>query len=525
MTNRTNTSEQPKSNRRKLYQIHTWVGFHLAFLMMVVLATGTFATVSNEIDWLIQKEMRVTPGDKKVSWQTMTDAINNYAPDVAINNIQHLHGDYLAYRALVKNTAERSYYIYVNQWNGAVTGETSRITVQRVLRDLHRHLFFPKQIGLWFVSSMAFILLISLYTGLKTSRNWKTLMTRVRTHKGTRVMIGDAHKATGLWSVWLIVVMAVTGIWYLAELGSEIAAFVKKDPTLTFITQPSGLSEQRLKELGDTIETPLVSDIVKATEKALPEIKGSITNIRFPSTVGRPIEVLGVRDNPLLRERANRVFLDPENLDIIEVQRSENISWVSWVNEIADPLHFGFFGGIITKLIWFIFGLAMTSLSITGVYLTWRRLKSKETSRPQMLTLPILILGLVYGYLFWYPSYLPPKQATNQKTINHKINDTLSLSANLSLNKENQANGRIRLSISNAKDIPNIKEVYAQASKKNELIGKLQKAKATLLHTTSIFKASLAEQSLIDADTLVITIALHTGQIMTANVPIKEKSS
>jgi len=161
-------TQQPelKSSRRKLFKLHSWVGFHLAFIMAIVLATGTIATVSNEIDWLIQSDMRVTPGDKRVSWQTMTDAVNEFAPNSTILTITDI-----------------------------VTGTTGLITVQRVFRDLHRYLFMPSVIGLPVVGSMAFILLISLYTGLKTARNWKTLMTRVRTNKGSRVLIGDAHKA------------------------------------------------------------------------------------------------------------------------------------------------------------------------------------------------------------------------------------------------------------------------------------------------------------------------------------------
>jgi uncharacterized iron-regulated membrane protein len=34
---------------------------------------------------------------------------------------------------------------------------------------------------------------------------------------------------------------------------------------------------------------------------------------------------------------------------------------------MADPLHFGTFGGVWTKLVWFVFGLAMTSLAVSGV--------------------------------------------------------------------------------------------------------------------------------------------------------------
>ena len=43
---------------KRLYNLHAWLGFQLAILMFVVLATGTLATLSNEIDWLIFPELR-----------------------------------------------------------------------------------------------------------------------------------------------------------------------------------------------------------------------------------------------------------------------------------------------------------------------------------------------------------------------------------------------------------------------------------------------------------------------------------
>jgi uncharacterized iron-regulated membrane protein len=36
---------------------------------------------------------------------------------------------------------------------------------------------------------------------------------------------------------------------------------------------------------------------------------------------------------------------------------------------MADPLHFGSFGGWPVWLLWFLFGAALTALSFTGVYL------------------------------------------------------------------------------------------------------------------------------------------------------------
>jgi uncharacterized iron-regulated membrane protein len=47
---------------------------------------------------------------------------------------------------------------------------------------------------------------------------------------------------------------------------------------------------------------------------------------------------------------------------------------------MADPLHFGSFGDWPVRLLWFLFGAAMTALSFTGVYLYGLRVSDAARS-------------------------------------------------------------------------------------------------------------------------------------------------
>ena len=387
--------KKKKTRRQKLYYLHAWVGFHLAVIMTVVLFTGTFATISKELDWLANPAMRVAPDGDQVSWQTMIDAVREHDPATTIVGIGAGVGDHFAYGVVGYDGEGIAKVTFVDQWTGEVTGHGGIFNIKYFFRQLHRYLFLPSYIGLTIVSSMAIILSISLYTGLKTSRNWRTLMTRIRFSKGARVAIGDAHKAAGLWSIWFFLLIISTGLWYYAEfLGT---GFEPEQPTV---------AEERLASMADVLVDPKVSEILAAAKAAYPDLQ--ISGVNYGAIAGPgPTIVGGTVGNPIVRERANAVFLDPFSLEVIHVARDRDLGWLQWINQIVDPLHFGNFGGLPLKLIWFTFGLFMTSLSISGVWLTWRRLKSRGASRMQLAVLPILLLAGVSGSLTYVGTNLP----------------------------------------------------------------------------------------------------------------------
>jgi uncharacterized iron-regulated membrane protein len=86
-----------------------------------------------------------------------------------------------------------------------------------------------------------------------------------------------------------------------------------------------------------------------------------------------PVVVQGQWRAWLVRERTNAIFIDPVSDRVIgERVASEMAAIERWVHT-ADPLHFGNFGGLATKLIWVAFGLLLTGLCATGVVIFTKR--------------------------------------------------------------------------------------------------------------------------------------------------------
>lgn len=400
-----NHNTAQRKHRKKLYNLHAWVGFQLSIVLFIILASGTIATISNEIDWLVFEEMRTfnTPLPNKqetdnevVKWTNIYQAALRYAEQAKIKSISSMDHDNFTYRVRAQFPDGKDRFIHVDQYTYEVTGDIPILTVQRFFRDFHRYLFMPNYLWLPTVTFFAFILAISLYTGIKTTRNWKTAITRLRLNQGSRVLFSDLHKLIGLWSLWFFVVIVITSWWYLFEFGSAVIGnrFAPSAPKASLITNFEELNPVSANQFYDAFES---------TVQTIDDWQ--ITSVLFPSSNTAALRFTGVESNPLLRKRAHSVDVDITNLNIVGVQEPKTMTWTNYLNEYADPLHFGYFGGLITKLIWFVFGAGLTTLSATGVLMTWKRTKTSALTRIQKRTLPILLLAVVY-FIFWLQRYV-----------------------------------------------------------------------------------------------------------------------
>ncbi|MEQ8265358.1 PepSY-associated TM helix domain-containing protein [Pseudohaliea sp.] len=375
---------RPRTLRKRLYGWHSWAGFQLALLSFIVLLSGTLAVLGDEIDWLLDENRRIEAFEGRPAWSAMYATVRDRYPGRPVQMLSLGELPTMAAQARIRLEDGRPRRLFLDPASGAVLGEGHWLSVQRVLRDFHRYLFIiPSGLGLPLVTVVALVLAVQLATGLVTVRKWGSGLVTLRANRGLRVFLGDLHRSTGLWSTWFTALMVVTSLWYFAEWvihsgGGRAAA------PMAAVSAPAGPAA-RLRPLGD---------YVAAAERAYPGFEPR--SILFPDERRAQLIITGRGGDWLVRDRAARVTVDARDARVLAVQQPGSLTTLEYLADLADPWHFGDVGGLATKLLWFVFGLVLTGLSATGVWLTWRRTRAGP-SRWHALSGGMLLVAAVFG--------------------------------------------------------------------------------------------------------------------------------
>ncbi len=356
--------------RRAWFDWHSWVGLNLSLLMTFVVLTGTLATVSQELDWLATPAMRASslPAATPPAGTMLAEFDREY-PEADATALYFPRERWLAPSLIGSHPEGERFRVFFDAATGEIQGTGPWNNWQRFLRETHRHLMLPLNIGLTVVSLLSIPLLVSFVSSLYVYRRWwrgffrwprrtdEPAETPSR-RKTRRRFWGDLHRLAGVWSLWFVLLIALTSVWYLVEhLGLNARL-----PALERSAAAAAEASPRLLETNPRALDRLLAE----AKRRHPDL---VVRTILPGASVGAVLIRGQANTLLVRDRANHVAFDGHTGELRDVRRGEELDWHNRISEAADPLHFGYFGGPLTRYVWFVFGALMTALSISGVYL------------------------------------------------------------------------------------------------------------------------------------------------------------
>ncbi len=376
----TTIGNKKKSSSKLWFLVHSWLALPLWVFVFFVCLTGTIATVSQEIVWLANPAVRASPpSDDAVvlGYDAIMENVLRERPDAAVQFISRPVKSQFALTVRVSYPDATSASLYVNPYTGHIQGSTSGFSFQQFIRALHGWLLMPFTNGFnfgWYaVSFLGLPMLGSLITGLVVyKRFWRGFMRpRLRAGQGPRVFWGDFHRLAGIWSIPFIAIISVTAVWFLIQAilsDNHISISTEGPPAVVARTDiPVAPAGQR----------PSIISLDRAAQIAhetFPDLEPSFVSLPFNAY--SHIEVGGRGSYPLLFETMD---INPYNGAVAGTRRVSDRSALELVTESMRPLHTGDFAGLWLKLVYFLFGLLLTCMVLSGLMI-WTKRTVKQTA-------------------------------------------------------------------------------------------------------------------------------------------------
>jgi len=373
-------AKSPKKSKSKLwFLVHSWLALPIWFFVLIVCFTGMLAVVSQEIVWLANPDVRASQPDdsaERLSFQQVLDALNQAEPDMSVRSLSQPDGSHFAIKARVTLADGTTPTLYVNPYTGAIQGKMPDFNFEAFTRALHGWWLVPFTNGYswgWYlVSLLGLPMLASLVTGLVVYKKfWKGFFKPVRTGHGSRIFWGDLHRLAGVWSIWFIAVISITGIWFLIQA-------ILGDNHITISSEPvvPVIAREQVPQTNDGSPAPRI-DLDEAARIAGLAIPGlDISSVSLPATAYSHIDLGGRGWYPLMFQSA---AVNPYTRVVDSQFLLGDRSALEFVTESMRPLHTGDFGGLAIKLVWFFFGLVLTLMVLSGL-LIWTKRTAQATA-------------------------------------------------------------------------------------------------------------------------------------------------
>lgn len=186
-----------KSNRSALWlAMHGWLGLPVWAFMFFVCLTGSVATVSEEIIWVINPAARAaapSAAAQKLTYDQIVARVKAQQPEAYVSAISIPVKDMFAWHVRIDRPGGNFVLLYVNPYTGDIQGEMAGFDLRQFLRALHGWLLVPftnmHSLGWYVVSALSIPLLGSLITGLVVYKKfWRAfLLPRLRLNSGSKI--------------------------------------------------------------------------------------------------------------------------------------------------------------------------------------------------------------------------------------------------------------------------------------------------------------------------------------------------
>ena len=378
-------SRKSKTENKRLWAIHSWVGLYAGVAIAFLSVTGVAALFRIEADHVLNPGLRTV------------ESLGHKVPMTpVVEKIQALHPDKQLFEIELPKTSDGTWNIrfvakesdplfpvlwevFVHPYTGETLGERNYYkTFNYFLRNIHVR-FYEAWFGRQIVGLAGLALLVSTITGFLIYGKFmkKQFFGSIRKQK-LRVQQADLHKLIGITALVFNLMIAITGTWLGLQGYLQKWLSIERPNTYAIAEKPLD-AEQDIQYVFN------YDSVCIATTNNFPQLIP--LHIR-PSTNGdRTVTVLGNVPGQVYERSNNKLVLDKLDYRMLFKYNINQGNFGDKVFYVQEALHFGDFGGITLKVLYSFLGITSGFLSITGFVVYLERTRKKRQVKAGFIAL------------------------------------------------------------------------------------------------------------------------------------------
>jgi len=351
--------------KKKLHKWHSISALIAMLPIFIISITGSILVFKVELDtWLMPEHMSVSidRSEKRKSLDELIHKVKNENPAHEIGTWEIFDDKKRTDTAyLIERGTTNWSKVYLNQYTAQVLSKPVGLShnITDWLLDLH-YKFLLETKGMFVGAIVSLILLFLGISGIILYRKFWRYFFTLRFGLAKRIFFSDLHKMVGISSSPVLLILAFTGAyWNISLVIHEVVEHVIEEPYI--MTKPLHNQELSIQQLYEQTSSEITS--FNATYLVLPFEPNM--DITFYGEVESP--------NPLNSEYANMINFDKNTGKTTFTQDIRDTGSFTVFEDTFRKLHFGYFAGLTSKIMWCVLGLSPVILSFTGLYLYWFR--------------------------------------------------------------------------------------------------------------------------------------------------------
>jgi uncharacterized iron-regulated membrane protein len=364
---------------RQLFAVHRWTGLLTGIVILFLSLTGTGLVFITEIDRALHSSFMTSNGSgPMIEPDSAVKSVKLAFPKANVSSLElpeNEHAVYMAMTNRMKFSGETFNEVAVDPHSGVVLGKRDHSkSLAFILRQMHLRFFYFGWKGRVVVGFFGVLLLLSTITGLfiysrfiKALPKWYS----IRRERGFQISTSDWHKLIGITALAFNIVISFTGMVLglenLARYSRPVSQAIHPTPPKGSVPKPPG-------------QEPLVSaaTAVAAARAAIPGFQPTQVNL---ATKKRHYMVLGNIEGRKRMEGASEVGVNAVTGKPYFVSNAQTARLVTRAYYWMDPLHFGYWGGVFSQILYVFLGLTTGFLSVTGFIVWYMKVRRKPRAR------------------------------------------------------------------------------------------------------------------------------------------------